>query len=249
MAGIISSLIAVLLVEIYHVLRRVLTDRPLRKVFSLSDRRRAIIVPKFPHVRYDGSRFGLLATNDAIGLAHILAVMNKFKVPADILSSGLLPDDIPDDLVCIGGPDGNRVTELYMRRYCPGFIIHGKKLEDGGYNFEFSQCGGRTFIDDDEDGWAFIVKLSPVHTGLPGTIMLLWGHEDTGTAAAAFFASQYARKLSKLNQDIFFVALVASKKLGYRRIQLDPIDLSRGRFKKSKTAIAEWPFGTNFLVR
>jgi len=161
--------------------------------------------------------------------------MNKFRIPAEILSSELLSDDIPDDLVCIGGPDGNRVTELYLRRYCPGFVLHGNKMDDGGYNFEFSQCGGRTFTDDGEDSWAFIVKLSPAHTGLPGTIMLLWGHEDTGTAAAAFFASQYASKLSRLNQDAFFVALAASKRLGYRRIQLDPVNLSVRAFQKSES--------------
>jgi hypothetical protein len=232
-AGVISSLIAVLLVEIYRLSRKVLTHRPLRRVFGPSDKRRAVVVPKFPHTRYDGSRFGLLATHDAIALAHILAVLNKFGIPADVLSSGLLPDEVPDDIVCIGGPDGNLVTEFYMRRYCPGFVIHGDKTEDGGYNFESSECGDRNFIDENDDCWAFIVKLSPAHAGLPGTILLLWGHEDIGTATAAFFVSHHASKLSGFSKDAFFVALLANSRLGYRSVQLTPIDLSEKAFQKA----------------
>ncbi len=234
-AGVISGIITILLVEVYRLLRRFLTHRPLRRLFGPSGQRRAIVVPKFPHVRYDEFefRFGLLATHDAIGLAHILAVMNKFEIMVDVLSSGSLPDGLPDDLICLGGPDGNLVTEFYMRRFCPGFVIHGDKLEDGRYEIELYECGDKTFVDENDDRWGFIVKLSPGLTGLPGTVLLLWGNNEIGTAAAAFFASQHASRLSKFSQDSFFVALLSNSRLGYRNVRLTPIDLSANALQES----------------
>jgi hypothetical protein len=230
-AGIISSLFAVMLVEMYQLTRKSLTQRPLRKVFGSSGRR-AILVPKFPGSGPDN----LLDTHDAIGLAHILSVLNRFRIDADVLSSERVPDEIPANLICIGGWSGNSTTAFFMQRYCPGFVTRGDKKEGGSYRTTYYEAGGKTFIDGDDDRWGFIVKLSPAYTGLSGTVLLLWGHDGIGTAAAAFFASQYASKLSKLNQDAFFVSILANKKLGYRSVQLTPIDISTDVFDPSKVS-------------
>jgi len=227
-AGVISSLIAIVLVEIYQLMRKDLVQRPLRKVFGSSGRR-AVLVPKFP-----GSGPDLLDTHDAIALAHVLSVLNKFRISADVLSSEHVPDQIPADLICIGGWSGNSATAFFMQRYCPGFSTRGDNKEGGSHRTTYYEAGGKVFIDEDDDRWGFIVKLSPAHTGLSGTVLLLWGHDRIGTAAAAFFATQYASKLSKLNQDAFFVAVRSNAKLGYRNVQLAPIDISTSVFAPSK---------------
>ena len=123
-----------------------------------------------------------------------------------------------------------------MQRYCPGFVTRGGKEEGGSYRTTYYEAGGKEFIDGNNEGWGFIVKLSPAYTGLSGTVLLLWGHGRIGTAAAAFFASQYASKLSKLNQDAFFVAVPVSKKLGYKSVQLTPIDISTSVFEPLRVA-------------
>lgn len=234
-AGIISSLIAVILVEMYQLMRSMVVHRPLRKVFGLSNRR-VILVPKFPLKQGESLKYNLLATHDAIALAHILSVLNKFKVSADILSSERLPDEIPDDLICIGGWEGNSATAFFIQRYCPGFIIRGDEKEGGSYHTTYYEAGGETFIDGNYDCWGFIIKLSPTYTGLPGTVLLFWGHSMVGTAAAAFFASQHASKLSKLDQDAFFVAVLANRKFGYKSVQLTPIDVSTSVFQSFNAA-------------
>ncbi len=234
-AGIISSLIAVMLVEIYQLTRKTLVHRPLRKVFC-SSKRRVILVPKFPLKQGEGSKQDLLATHDEIALAHILSVLNKFEIIADVLSSERLPDEIPADLICIGGPSGNSATAFFMQRYCPGFATRGDEKEGGSYRTTYYEAGGKSFIDGNHDCWGFIVKLSPAYTGLSGTVLLFWGFSRIGTAAAAFFASQHASRLRKLNQDAFFVAVLANRKLGYRSVQLTPIDISTSVFQSSKVA-------------
>jgi hypothetical protein len=74
---------------------------------------------------------------------------------------------------------------------------------------------------------AFLVKLTPEITGLASIVHLAFGRSSTGTAAAAYYLSRhyghiYASHASKP----YFLALRASKVIGYASVSMDALDIT-----------------------
>lgn len=222
-AGIISSVLAVLLVEIYLWLRRRYRHRALRWLVGADTV--SVSTPVYPRAQ-NAHPAGLLTTYDAIGLAHVLEACNRIGTMPVVTRSGESSENSPLDVVAIGGPSGNQVTATFLKAYCPGFEILTDP-ESGELSY---RCGDRVFVRTEDETFAFIVRLSPKETGLPGTALIAWGHSAVATASAGYFLARYPQTLRKVGKGSFFVAISVRWVLGYRSFDTRPIDLTRAAF-------------------
>ncbi|SHN24486.1 hypothetical protein [Cryptosporangium aurantiacum] len=222
-AGIISSVLAVLLVEIYLWVRRRYRQRALR--WLVGTETAAVVTPVYPWAD-NAHPAGLLTTYDAIGLAHVLEACNRVGTVPVVNRSGESAENAPLDVIAIGGPSGNQVSATFLKAYCPGFEI----LTDPETGKLSYRCDGRTFARTDDETFAFIVRLSPKETGLPGTAVIAWGHSAVATASAGYYLARYPNVLRKLGKGSFFVAISVRWVLGYRSFDTRPIDLTAAAF-------------------
>jgi len=221
--GIISSILAVFVVEAYRLMRTRYDHRALRQVTQFSESRCAIIAPTFPVEATELPRpTGLLTLSDATALAYVLDVCSTIKCQTTVVSHKRIESDIGSGIICIGGSFGNDATKSMLNTYCAGFHIHS----EGGFRATYYQCGEHRFGADPENAYAFVVKLSSGYTGLPGNVILLWGHYGVATTAAAYFLVRDAKALAALKKESFFVALSLNLSLGYRSISTSMVDLS-----------------------
>jgi hypothetical protein len=224
LAGILSSIIAVTIIELYRQIRKRYDHRVIRRVTGFADSTCTIIVPAFPVESPVAT--GLISVPDAIALAYVLETCSIVKCKANVMSMKRIEDNLASSIVTIGGPSGNEITGSLLRNYCPGF--HVRNSND--FESTYYECGDERFTNDTDTAIAFIVKLASQHTQLPGTALLLWGHFGIGTNAAAFFLKEYSTILASLQRESFFVALSLNLSLGYRSVSKSIIDLSDNAF-------------------
>ena len=231
-AGVVSSVLAVLLVEVYVWFRRRFRQRSLR--WLVGTETCAVVTPVYPLAEHPA---GLLTTYDAIGLAHVLEACNRVGTVAVVSRSGESTENAPLDVIAIGGPASNQVAATFLKAYCPGFEILGER-ENGSMSY---RCGDRTFDRTPDETFAFVVRLAPKETGLPGTALIAWGHSAVATASAGYYVARYASALRKVNKGSFFVAISVRWVLGYRSFDTRPIDLTAAAFAPPKAAPAPTP--------
>jgi hypothetical protein len=224
LAGVLSSIIAVIIVQSYYQTRKNYVHRILRKATRFVSSSCTVIVPAFP---IEPARRSLISIADAIALAYVLEVCSTLKIKTDVMSTKRIESNLAADIVAIGGPSGNGTTEALLRTYCPGFRIHN--AED--FSNSYYECGDHQFHNDADHSTAFIVRLASEHTQLPGTIFLLWGHHGVETTASAYFLREYPEILASLQKTSFFVALTLNRSLGYRSASKNLIDLSDYAFQ------------------
>lgn len=221
-AGIVSSLLAVVLIEVYRLVRRRSDQRPLRKLLDHS-RDILIIAPSYP-VKVDEPTRSVLSIHDVYALTHVTEACRRIGATTRLTSSAQLPDDFSNEfVVAVAGPYSNEKTKLYLDSYCANF----QTVEPGRYSPGF-KCSEREFFEDDGRGitWAYIVRLDPDVTGQKTTIILVWGTTALATASAAYYFAEHTRELAKFNKRSFFVALRINRNLGYRCVPTAPIDIS-----------------------
>jgi len=224
-AGIISSLLAVALIEGYGFLRRRLAQRPLRQLLG-SPRRVGIAVPDFP-IRVSDRTGSLMALHDSLALAHVLEVCSRINAATVIASTSNRPNDLPREIIAIGGPVSNMTTKLHLSRYCPGFSA----IEVDNYDPGFSASDQR-FEESDDTTWGFIVRLGPEVTGRDGDVLLLWGATALATVAAAFYFATKPQDLTNIGTASIFVALNVSRHLGYRALPAQIVDVTARAFRR-----------------
>ncbi len=227
LAGVLSSIVAVLIVELYRRGREKYDHRPIRELLDFTGSRCTIIAPAFPLESL--SRSGLITIHDATAIAYTLEACSLIKCQAEVMASRRMDRDLAQNIVAIGGPWGNSVVAYFLRKYCGRFII--RNLED--FQSAYSECADQQFSDNEDTAYAFIIKLGPELTQLPGSVLLLWGHHGEGTSAAAYFLRQYPKTLSKLGKESFFVVISLNRALGYRSVSANVLDISDHAFSNA----------------
>ncbi len=220
-AGIVSSLLAVVLIEVYRLVRRRSDQWPLRKMLDNS-RDILIIAPSYP-VKVDDPTRSVLSIHDVYALTHVTEACRRIGATTRLASSAQLPDDFSNEfIVTVAGPYSNEKTKLYLDSYCANF----QSIEPGRYSPGF-KCSEREFSEDDGRGitWAYIVRLDPDATGQKTKMILVWRTTALATASAAYYFAEHARELIKLNKKSFFVALRINRNLGYRCVPTIPVDI------------------------
>jgi hypothetical protein len=89
------------------------------------------------------------------------------------------------------------------------------------------QCGGYEYRHSEGETYAFIMCLSPATTDLGGSVLLLWGLESIGTAAAAFyFAEKVVELYKEFGKGDFVIAIRLDPRLGYKALPRQHVDIT-----------------------
>ncbi|MGB2571732.1 hypothetical protein ACPFP2_25250 [Micromonospora citrea] len=222
-AGVVSSLLAVLFVESYLRLRRGLSKRSLRLALGRPSSV-AVVASVFP-AKVESSSVPLMGTHDAYAMAHILTAYRAVGVQPSLVSASVLPDGLDDDLVCIGGPIVNSLTRAHMDLFCAPFRRVDAE-DDGVLKPPVYRCGEHEFVDTRDRAWGFIVKLTPQLTGRVHTTLLVWGSGAVGTSGASYFLAELHRALPRSRRESFFVAVPVQRAVGYKGVSTAIVDLS-----------------------
>lgn len=226
--GVVSSILAVTLIEGYLRIRRRYHERSLSRVLGFYDAPCSIITPAHA---YEGELYQVIGVRDVFAVSFALAACMRVGSTAALASSHQLAEGIvAPNMISIGGWSGNKITESLMAIYCPGFVICNKEKHDTDFDSIYYECGARVFKDTDDVMYSFLVKLSPRMTGLDGSCLLVWGHQGPATVSGVYFVSEFHRVLSRLKKDSFFVVLTVSRSLGSRAVSRLVLDISDDAF-------------------
>lgn len=219
----ISSLLVVLFVEAYLRLRIRCHKRSLRA--ALGKARSATVVASVFPSKVGPNSVSLMGTHDAYAMSHILTAYRKIGVHPAIVSVLSLPDGLDDNVVCIGGPYVNALTEAHLSLFCPRFEQFSPVGEES-FNPIGRRAGSCEFVESKEQAWGFIAKLSPGLTGRRFTTILVWGLGAIGTSAAAYFLSELHHLLPTRSGQSFIVAIPVQRAIGYRGVSTAIRDIS-----------------------
>jgi hypothetical protein len=157
--GVISSILAVLIIEGYLALRRMASRRALRAVLGLSTKRRALVMSGLTKTRLAPTE--IVGVYDALGLAHLLEMCRRVGSTPSVIPQSRIPVDLPKDIIAIGGSLSNPVTAFHLARSCPGFqpcYEEGAEGSSGKFPKGW-KCGGIELHDFKDDAIGFIVSL------------------------------------------------------------------------------------------
>jgi hypothetical protein len=217
--GIVSSLIAVALVEAYSLVRKALTQRPLKILLGRASRV-GIAVPDIP-IEVNERTSSIIALHDSFALAHLLEACGKIRAQTVVASTSRLPDDLPKTLISVGRPYSNPTTRAHLTRHCQGFL--NEETEDGIHRY---QIGSEILEESADTTWGFIVRLDSEVTQREGDLLLIWGASALGTAAAAYYFAVRPEVLVQISRASLFVAINVNPRLGYRAVPTSVLDLT-----------------------
>jgi hypothetical protein len=249
LGGILSGLLTIIVVEGYLRARRLFDKRRLRLVLGLSVGECAIACSSLsglpePVVAELGIReTTTLGVVEALGLAHLLEMCRRVDAKVNLFPSDQVPVDLGSDLISVGGPVSNPITSFHLNSFCPGFqpyygddsvVFPWGKMPDGWL------CNGQRFRDSEDEVVGFLVKLTPHITGRPSVVHLAFGRSSTGTAAAAYYLASYYKQIYQTyKSSAYFLALRASRVMGYRSVPLQTADLTPGALRPQGQANGE----------
>ena len=223
-AGTLSSLIAVGIIEMYYLARRRYTQRALKRILPHRGQRTTIVVPAFPARNPDEGPG--LSLDDALALVYILAALRRIGVEGEVYSSEDEMRYAGSGLICIGGPQTNRITKQFMLDHCSGFhlVLDPESTEERRVH----RCGDKRIVTSHDKSFWNITWLSGEVAGREDDTLLVWGHYGSDTTAAAYYLTARAQKLAKSasrNRGIFLLG-ARNPHLGHMFVPHEPEDLT-----------------------
>ena len=192
-----------------------------------------LVLDSLAHV--EPSKMRITGAYSAVGTAHMLELCRSIGTVSEIAFHNSIPPDLPPNLIAVGGPLGNSVTKFHLDRSCPGFqpyydedsFVYPDGRVPAGWD-----CGGQRFQNSDDEVVGFVVKLTSMLTRHNGVVHLVFGKSDIGTAAAAYYLSEYTRDIYVGHRDRpYFLAIKVSRVMGYRSISSEVVDLTGPAFQ------------------
>lgn len=188
------------------------------------------------------------SSRDVLAITYVSDAVRRLGLEPNFAPVGDPLQSPQGDVVAIGGWAGNQTTLFALTRYCPGFRLvtnpaHDEPLPlreadmdslDGQMKAAYV-CGSHRFELNHPDGYGFVVRLEKDVTGIPSTILLLWGHTGLETCAAAHALTEHAGAFVGSSRSVFYAVSVA-KPIGHRSIGLPPIDLTDSAFNSPTSA-------------
>jgi hypothetical protein len=240
--GVLSSLLAVALVEIYHFGRRRMTMRPLKGVLQLHSTACTIVasIVEFPELPAHW-RGKLMHYRDAYSFGHLFNMCQRIGVHADLAPHDKTPDFQEwSDVFCVGGPVFNAATAFYLGRYLPGVRLEAGNaaagmLQGGGF-----RIGNDLLANAEGEHYAILVKLTDRDLLQDRTVHLLFGYNAIGTAAAAYYLWKHHRDIYRLKgQERYCIVVRLTTREGYRSVRRDFEDYTSVAFSGSSRGVNE----------
>lgn len=234
--GIVASLIAILIVECYHLLRRETQQRVLKRVLSIRGRSCLLVSSLFQ--LESGSQ--LIHRKDAYALGHLLELCNRLGIEAQFVPYNRISErEKATDLIVVGGPLNNEITNRYLALYVPSFsLIHKqeasafKNLPTPSWHYVTGfRVGSHTLLANENEEYGILVKLTEDELDQTRTVHIVFGYSAQGTAGTAYYLWKHHKILHEaFGRGKYCVAVRVSKFESYKSVSSKHIDLTSEAF-------------------
>lgn len=231
----------------------------LKKVLGIQDKVRGarVITPVYHKELADN----LMHHKDGLALSYILTLLHELGVGSQIMPYHQISynsQEAPKDTFIIASPISNSLTEKYLTKYCPKFLVvdergadEAKQLpvqeadarfEDGKLKYGIRIMSQVQSFDSDEKqymefpiyqerDYAVLIKIDADTSDHDNSIHLIFGLSATGTAAAAYFLSKHYKEIFSIVKDKSYCLLVRyDRKEGYKYVSRNFENLTRHVF-------------------
>lgn len=206
-SGIVSSIIAIVIVNIYLFLRNKYKFHRQKSVLSINGNVCLISAP----VSFKEHKSGVIFSNNSFSFAYVITLLNQLRIDNKLIPYDKISEyeNVMDE-ICIGGPSTNERTKIYLEKYLPAF----KLAEENAGHIKGFEIGDKKYNCKSDIEPALIIK---VKTLSDRTVILLFGMTDKGTAAASyFFTTNPGFFYSRFKKSSFCVVVNTNNILGHK---------------------------------
>lgn len=237
LTGTLSSLLAVLLIEIYLFLRKKTASRKLKSVLSLTTDSCLLVSPIF------GQKLNpaLIHHKDAFAFGHIISLCHRLNKDVNIIAFHKYPESIEAlDLFLVGGPASNEITNSYLKKFIKNFsyieenssslIKNGIEVNTGKW-ISGVKIGNSIFKFTKDEEFGILIKLTSNELNQDRTVHILFGYSGQGTGAAGFFLSnKYVKIFNKFRNKKYCIAFKVARNESYKVVSSNFEDLTSEAF-------------------
>jgi hypothetical protein len=200
-AGVISSLIAIGLVELYRWLRKTFNHRVLKRVLQLHPAPCIIVAPIFNNPNIDSQLSdSLMHYRDAYAFGHLFSLCHRIGVePSFVPYNKVSENEELPDIFCVGGPLSNKETSFYLSRYVRGLCMidaSGVPTKDWHQGGHF-RIGQKDLFETKSEQYAILTKITEMELGQERTVHLLFGYSAMATASASYYLWKHFANIHK----------------------------------------------------
>ncbi len=235
LSGIISSLIAVGLLELYILIKKQFRLKSLKSVLSIHSDSCSIVAP----IHKQEKTRGLIHHRDAYAFGHLFELVNRLSKEANLIPFHKISETAEaGDMMAVGGPMSNEITEIYIKKYLPTFaLIYANEANEmknvpntSGYVTGF-RIGDESFLTTDEDEFGILIKLTDKVLDQNRSVHLLFGYTARGTAASAYYLWKHFKQICKeFRNEKYFITINVPRNEGYKVISKSFINHTKAAF-------------------
>jgi len=240
-AGMISSILAVICVELYVRVGRQIHLRSLRRVLSLKGKPTLIVAP----IKNQDLAFHSISYKDAYAFGHLFDLCTRVASDAELAPFHKLSEIGNErNFLSVGGPLSNGFTQDELEKFVPGFALipqdkandnKSSDLDGDGlhkYIKGFS-IGDHKIVIGEHDEPALLIKLTPELLDQDRLVHLIFGYSGHGTAAAAYYLWRYYKLIhDKFGDGAYCLVIKAQKGNTYKNVTKSFQDFTEVAFKR-----------------
>lgn len=233
LSGVISSIIAIALVEAYLAAKSWSTRRKLKRLLALEGLATLIVAP----LKHQDLSAHAISYRDAYAFSHIFELCHRVGVDATLVPFHRMSDIATErNYISVGGPLSNRFTQEYLTRYVRRFRLITQEQavtssepppRDGSRYVTGLAFGAVELLATESEEHGILIKLTPTELDQERTVHLVFGYSGHGTGAAAYYLSKYYAQLwSAFGDRAYCIAIKCYRKEGYRNMARTFVDLT-----------------------
>ena len=210
-SGIISSIIAIIIIQLYIYFVKNISHWHLRKVLSFSDKKCLIAGP----VNLKLHEAGVIFPRTSFSFAYILNLLFPLKLDVNLIPYNKISEyEYYTSEICIGGPAANKRTKNYLKKYIPNFKSLSEISKDSSDTKHGVKINNEEYLDNSETEISFLIK---IRVSSKATVHLFWGRTDEGTVASVnYFCNNFKKIYKKYKCNSYCIALNTDKAFGYK---------------------------------
>lgn len=238
-SGVISSILAVLLVEIYFGLKRKYEHHRLKQIIDFRNKSCIIITS----IHHQQTSAGTIHFQDAYAFSYVFDLCNRLGKNVEFVPYHRATELMePLDVICIGGPHSNKITSYYLEKYCPNFsfdyqtgsLEKESDIKKGkGYRGPVTgfTCGNQQYLVNSDIELGLLFKITSDELEQERTVHLIFGCSGIGTGGAAYYLWRYYPLLhQEFGNGKYAIAIKIRRNEGYKSVLKKFIDLTSTAF-------------------
>lgn len=210
-AGIISSIIAIFIINLYSFSVKNFSHWRLKRILSFNGNKCLISGP----VNFKLHEAGVIFPRTSFSFAYILNLLFPLKLEVNLIPYHKISEyDYYPSEICIGGPIAHKRAKNYIKKYLPTFVRLSETIKNDTQKKHGFKIGNDEFLDNPESEISFLIK---IRINQKTTTHLFFGRTDEGTVASVhYFCENYKSIYKKYKKSSYCFAIMTEKAFGYK---------------------------------